>query len=91
MCLTIPGRVLKIQEMEGGTRMAEVDLGVALRSANLIFTPEVRVGDFVIVQAGFATRRLDEKEAQEALAHHAALAERSSEPSSPSSAPTGSP
>ncbi len=89
MCLTIPGRVLKIQEREGGTRMAEVDFGVALRSANLVFTPEVRVGDFIIVQAGFATRRLDEEEAREALAHHAALAERAAEPSPPSPVPTG--
>ncbi len=88
MCLTIPGRILRIQELEGGTRLAEVDFGIALRPANLVFTPEVRVGDFVIVQAGFATRRLEEEEAREALAHHAALGERAVDSPSPAPAPT---
>ena len=69
MCLTVPGRVVGIESGEGDVRFARVDYGVAQRTANLLFTPEVEVGDFVIVQAGFATRRVSEAEASEALAY----------------------
>ena len=54
--------------------MAEVDFGVALRSVNLVLTPEAQVGDYIIVHAGFATRRLAEEEAREALAYARELA-----------------
>ena len=79
MCLTIPGRIVRIEPGDGGPPRAQVDFGVALRPASLVFTPEARVGDFVIVQAGFATRLLDEQEAREALAHHMALEEMAEE------------
>ena len=69
MCLTVPGRVVRIESEEGDLRFARVDFGVAERTANLLLTPEVKVGDFVIVQAGFATRRVSEAEATEALAY----------------------
>ena len=69
MCLTVPGRVVRIESGEGDLRFARVDFGAAQRTANLLFAPEVQVGDFVIVQAGFATRRVSEEEALEALAY----------------------
>lgn len=68
MCLTTPGQVIRIDE--GATpdaRTAQVDFGVARRTVNLAFTPEARVGDFVIVHAGCATRTLPEAEARAAL------------------------
>ena len=74
MCLTVPGRIVRIETIEGAERIARVDFGTAERSANLVFTPEAEVGDYVIVQAGFATRRLAEDEAEEALAYHRELA-----------------
>lgn len=80
MCLTVPGRVLSITTDPSGARLAEVDFGSVVRPANLVFTPEVAVGDFVIVQAGFATRRLEAAEAEEALAYHAELARLASSP-----------
>lgn len=69
MCLTIPGRVVRIEAHGAEPRMGRVDFGIAERTANLLFTPEVEVGDFVIVQAGFAIRRVSEAEATEALAY----------------------
>lgn len=75
MCLTIPGRIVRIEAETAEERRAEVDFGVAKRTANLVFTPEARVGDYVIVQAGFAVRRLTEAEAEEALAYHREVAE----------------
>ncbi|MGD0250500.1 MAG: HypC/HybG/HupF family hydrogenase formation chaperone [Thermoplasmata archaeon] len=72
MCLTVPGQIVSVEGTE--TRLARVDFGVAVRTANLVYTPEANVGDFVIVQAGFATRVLSAAEAEEALEYHRELA-----------------
>jgi hydrogenase expression/formation protein HypC len=95
MCLTIPGRIVAIEGSEPSTRRAQVDFGEVERTASLIYTPDAVVGDFVIVQAGFATRRLGEAEAREALEYHRQLDElsRSNGPAAretarPPSAPT---
>lgn len=68
MCLTVPGRIVRVEESEATGRVARVDFGVAVRTASLLYVPEATVGDFVIVQAGFATRRLGAREAEEAIA-----------------------
>ena len=68
MCLTTPGQIVRIDSPPSDLRTAEVDFGVALRTVNLAFTPEAKVGDFVIVHSGFATRTLPDEEAREALA-----------------------
>ena len=69
MCLMIPGRVTSIEDRAAEGRFARVDFTIAQRMANLVFLPDVSVGDFVIVQAGFATRRVSAEEAEEALAY----------------------
>jgi hydrogenase expression/formation protein HypC len=74
MCLTTPGRIARIDSPSPELRIAEVDFGVAVRRVNLVFTPEARVGDYVIAHAGFATRTLAEEEAREALAYVRELA-----------------
>ncbi len=66
MCLGIPGRVLEIR-LERGTRMATVDFGGVIKNVCLAYVPEVGVGDYTIVHAGFAITRLDEASAQETL------------------------
>lgn len=74
MCLTTPGQIVRIAASTPENRIAEVDFGVAVRPVNLVFTPEAKVGDFVIVHAGFATRTMPEDEAREALAYARELA-----------------
>lgn len=74
MCLTIPGRIVAIESTAPDERFARVDFGEVERTANLIYLPEAAVGDYVIVQAGFATRRLGAREAEEARAYHRELA-----------------
>lgn len=74
MCLTTPGQIVRIAAPTPENRIAEVDFGVAVRPVNLVFTPEAKVGDFVIVHAGFATRTMPEDEAREALAYARELA-----------------
>ena len=66
MCLAVPGRIIDVRgASDGGTRMARVDFQGSRISASLIFTPEAGVGDWVLVHAGFAIRRLNEREARE--------------------------
>jgi hydrogenase expression/formation protein HypC len=67
MCLGIPGKVVTVRE-EHGTRMASVDFGGVTKSVCLAYVPEVCVGDYTIVHAGFAIARLDEAAARETLA-----------------------
>jgi len=71
----VPGRIVRVEVQDADVRLARVDFGGIERAANLVYTPEAQVGDFVIVQAGFATRTLSEAEAQEALEYHRQLAE----------------
>lgn len=70
MCLAIPARIKSIQG-----EMAEVELGGVARRVSLVFTPEARVGDYVIVHTGYAISVLDEEEAQESLRLWEELAE----------------
>lgn len=62
MCLAIP---LKIISLTGTDAVGEVD-GVE-RDISVMMTPDVKVGDYVIVHAGFAIQTLDQKEAEENL------------------------
>jgi hydrogenase expression/formation protein HypC len=54
--------------------VASVDFGSVTKTAQLVYVPEAQVGDYVIVQAGFAIRRVDEAEAQEAIRYAQELA-----------------
>lgn len=63
MCLGIPAKIIAIEEDNLGK--AEY-LGTKVR-VNLSLLDDVKVGDWVIIHAGFAITRLDEQEAQETL------------------------
>ncbi len=60
MCLAIPAKVIKIDG-----KKAEVDFGGNTREVSIVLTPQVKVGDYVLLHAGFAIQVIDEKEAQE--------------------------
>ena len=63
MCLAVPMRIIDIQ---GENRVAEID-GVRREASLMMLNEEVKVGDFVLIHAGFAISRLDEDEALETL------------------------
>lgn len=63
MCLAIP---LKITEIDGKNAIGERD-GV-VRKIRLDFIKEPRLGDYVIVHAGFAIEKLDAEAALESIA-----------------------
>ena len=60
MCLAIP---LKLLEINGTAAVGEA-LGMK-REIRVDFIPEPKVGDYVIVHAGFAIERLSEEQALE--------------------------
>ena len=63
MCLGIPAKVIDLDESGQG----KVDyLGKKVRT-NFSLLENVKVGDWVIVHAGFAISKLDEEEAKETL------------------------
>ncbi|UXA19934.1 HypC/HybG/HupF family hydrogenase formation chaperone [Mycobacterium sp. SMC-4] len=66
MCLGIPGKVIEIWD-EAGTRMSTVEFGGTTKTVCLAYLPDMGVGEYTIVHAGFAITRLDEASAQETL------------------------
>ncbi len=63
MCLAIPVRIKSINGTE-----AEVEIGGITRKTSLMLTPAARVGDYVLLHAGYAINILDQAEAEETLA-----------------------
>ncbi len=64
MCLAIPGKVVEIYE-ENELKMGKIDFSGTMNSACLAYVPEVEIGQYVVVHAGFAIQVLDEEQAQE--------------------------
>ncbi|HEY50706.1 MAG TPA: HypC/HybG/HupF family hydrogenase formation chaperone [Dehalococcoidia bacterium] len=70
MCLAIPVRIISINGTE-----AEVEIGGITRQTSLMLTPEARVGDYVLLHAGYAINIIDRKEAEETLAIFAEMSQ----------------
>ncbi len=65
MCLAIP---VKIESMEGDLAHCRVGQSETFLDVSLMLMDEaVAIGDYLIVHAGFALRKLDSKEAEETL------------------------
>ncbi len=62
MCLAIPAKVL---EVNGDVAKVDFGQGVA-REVNVLLV-EARVGEYVLVHAGYAIQKLDQEAAEESL------------------------
>ena len=62
MCLAVPAQVKSIHDHE-----AEVEIGGTSYRASIWLTPEVKIGDYVLLHTGYAISVIDEEEAQETL------------------------
>ncbi len=63
MCLAIPARVMSVKGEK-----AQVDFGEGvLRDVNITLV-DAKVGEYVLVHAGYAIQKMDEAEAKETLA-----------------------
>lgn len=70
MCLAIPGKIFQID----GT-IAVVDYGGVRKKASLLTMPDAKIGEMVIVHAGFAISKIDPEEAMKSLSAFRALEE----------------
>jgi hydrogenase expression/formation protein HypC len=62
MCLAIPSKIVKIEN-----NMATIDVDGVRREASLLLIENPKIGDYVIVHAGFAINKLNEEDALESL------------------------
>ncbi len=69
MCLAVPGQILSIEGDDLLTRQGRVAFAGIVKQANLAYVPEARLGDYVLVHAGFAITIIDEAEAIMTLAY----------------------
>ena len=70
MCLAIPALVKSVDGLE-----ADVEIGGVSRRASIMLTPEVEVGDYVLLHTGYAISTIDESEAIETLEMFREIAE----------------
>ncbi len=62
MCLAVPVRVISLNNNQ-----AEVDIGGVGRLVSTVLTPDVKVGDYVLLHTGYAISVVDNEEAKETL------------------------
>ena len=62
MCLAVP---VQVKAIEG--EKAEVELSGITRNVDISLIPEVNIGDYVLLHAGYAISAIDEAEAHETL------------------------
>lgn len=63
MCLAIPALIVSIDD----DRLATVDIMGVTRTASIDLTPQAKVGDYILVHAGFAIEVVDAHYAQETI------------------------
>jgi len=61
-CLAIPGKILDIND-----NIARVNIAGIVKTASLQLVDDVKVGDYILLHAGFAIQILNEDEALETL------------------------
>ncbi len=62
MCLAVP---MKVVEIEGA--FGKVDAEGVRRKVSFQLLPDVKIGDYVLVHAGFAIEKINEEEAKRTL------------------------
>ncbi len=62
MCLAVPFQVKAIKG-----QYAEVEIGDVSRNVSIILTPDVKVGEYILVHTGYSIGVINEEEAQETI------------------------
>jgi hydrogenase expression/formation protein HypC len=62
VCLAIPAKVLEVNG-----NIAKVDFGQGVAREVNVMLVDAKVGEYVLVHAGYAIEKLDQKAAQESL------------------------
>lgn len=69
MCLAVPARIVELQDST-----ATISVEGALREVDVSLIDEPRLGDYVLVHAGFAIHKWDKSEVEELEAIRGATA-----------------
>lgn len=64
MCLGVPGKIVSIDKSDSPLKSGIVSFSGVKKQIVLVYVPEANVDDYVIVHAGFAISKIDEKEAE---------------------------
>lgn len=64
MCIAIPKKVIKVEKGENKALVLDNDNELEV---NISLIDTIEEGDYVIVQSGYATQAMNEKEAEESL------------------------
>lgn len=62
MCLAVPSKIIEINDM-----VAKVDVDGVIRETSIMLLDDIKIGDYVIVHAGFAINKIDEQAALQTL------------------------
>ncbi|MDR7866459.1 MAG: HypC/HybG/HupF family hydrogenase formation chaperone [Sporomusaceae bacterium] len=62
MCLAVPAKIVDRIDM-----MATVEVSGVTRQVSLMLLPGAKVGEYVLIHAGFAIQTVDEEEAKRTL------------------------
>jgi hydrogenase expression/formation protein HypC len=65
MCLAVPGKIVSIEGEDPIFRCGKINFGGILKQVNLAYVPEAKIGDYVLVHAGFAISTINEADARE--------------------------
>ncbi|HEY5562900.1 MAG TPA: HypC/HybG/HupF family hydrogenase formation chaperone [Clostridiaceae bacterium] len=64
MCLGFP---LKIVEINNENKVAQGEMNGVRRKVRIDFIPDIKLGEYVLVHAGFAMEKMDEKSVIETI------------------------
>ncbi|MDO5850720.1 MAG: HypC/HybG/HupF family hydrogenase formation chaperone [Methanobacteriaceae archaeon] len=64
MCIAAPA---KIVEIDTESNICAADFGGVVQNARLDLLPEAKIGDYVLIHAGYAIEKLSEEAAKESL------------------------
>ena len=59
MCWSVPGRITKVKQ-----KIATVEVSGIFREVPLDLVTDAKVGDYVLVHAGYAIQKVDEEKAR---------------------------
>ncbi|MCD4722042.1 MAG: HypC/HybG/HupF family hydrogenase formation chaperone [Desulfobacula sp.] len=62
MCLAVPSKIIEINDT-----VAKVDVDGVIRETSIMLLDDAKIGDYVIVHAGFAISKIDEEAALQTL------------------------
>jgi hydrogenase expression/formation protein HypC len=68
MCLAIPGKIIHIKKTDSFLdKTGQVSFDGIIQEVNLAYIDDPKIGDYVIVHAGFALNKIDPIEAKKTI------------------------